>query len=96
MTRGGKITETHIKQQIRDYLNRRGIFNYHNLQSMGSYKGVPDRTMHLKGQVVYIEVKKPGGELSENQKTFQAQCLADGIEYWVVYSVEELIERVEL
>jgi len=40
--------------------------------------------------VVYLEVKTAKGTLSDNQKKFQAQCLTDGIPYWVIRSVEDL------
>ncbi|KKL12659.1 hypothetical protein LCGC14_2533580, partial [marine sediment metagenome] len=36
--RGIRITETHIKSQIKDFLAIKGIFNYHLLQGMGAYK----------------------------------------------------------
>ena len=93
MTRGGKITETHIKGAVKDYLAYKGIFNYPVLQGMGAYKGVPDRIMHYNG-VVYLEIKTPEGKLSEHQLKFQQQCLEDGIEYWIIRSIEDLEERL--
>lgn len=87
-------SETQIKEQIIGYLKIRGIFNYHNLQGVGSYPGLPDRVMHVLGRVVYLEVKTAKGTLSDNQKKFQEQCLADGIDYWVVRSVEDLDEKL--
>ena len=95
MEMGQKITETHIKGQIKDYLNYCGIFNYHLLQGMGAYKGVPDRVMHYKGKVIYLEIKKPKGKMSDNQIVFQSQCIEDGIDYWCVNSVEQLGEQIK-
>lgn len=106
-------SETEIKLQVKKYLEIRRIFSWHIAQSIASYKGAPDRVLHLparnvirtparpgKGQeliwmpaqVVYLEIKKPGGKLSEAQLEFQAQCIRDGIgeNYWVVHSVTEL------
>jgi len=90
MTRSGKVTETHIKGAVKDYLAAHNIFNYHVLQGMGAYKGVPDRIAHFKGRVVYLEIKTPTGKLSEHQLAFQQQCLEDGIDYWVIRSIEDL------
>ena len=89
-----KVTETHIKGQIKDYLALRGIFSAPLLQGMGSYRGLPDRLLHLNGEVVYLEIKKPDGKMSEYQLKFQSQCESDGITYWVVESVEELEQRI--
>ncbi len=89
------ILERDIKSQVKDYLSIRGIFNFPLVQGMGAYKGVPDRVLHYKGQVVYLEIKRPGGKQSEYQKAFEAQCLADGISYWLITSVDELMEKME-
>ncbi len=90
-----KVTETHIKGQIKDYLAALNIFNWPVLQAMGHYKGAPDRIMHYRGRVVYLEIKQPGGKLSEHQERFQAQCAEDKIDYWVVKSTEELEELLK-
>jgi len=85
-----KINETHIKGQIKDYLAFKNIFNYPVLQGMGAYKGIPDRIMHYQGRVVYLEIKTPKGKLSEGQEDFWRQCENDGIDYWVIRSIEDL------
>ena len=93
-------SETQIKKQIIGYLKLRGIFNYYLRQGLGCYPGLPDRVMHLlgsthvRGRVVYLEVKTKTGKLSAHQEIFRHQCLADGIDYWVVRSVEELDENL--
>ena len=95
MTRGGKVTETHIKGQVKDFLAFKGIFNYAVLQGMGAYKGVPDRIAHFKGRVVYLEIKTMKGIMSEHQLAFQGQCLEDGISYFVIRSTEDLERCLE-
>ena len=90
-----KLTEGQIKGQIKAYLAVRHIFNYHNLQALGSYKGLPDRTMQLNGKVVYLEIKKPGAELTPSELAFQEQCERDRVPYWVIRDVDELIKRLE-
>lgn len=88
--RGIRITETHIKSQIKDFLAIKGIFNYHLLQGMGAYKGVPDRVMHYKGRVIYLEIKTPTGKLSEHQENFWRHCINDNVSYWIIRSIEDL------
>lgn len=91
-----RLSETNIKGQTRDYLSIKGIFNYPLLQGVASYKGLPDRVMHLNGQVHYLEIKRPTGKLSSAQEEFQQQCQADGIPYHVIRCIEELQKIVEI
>jgi len=86
--------ETAIKKMIKQYLALKGIFNYHNIQGLGSYLGIPDRTLHLNGQIVYMEVKQPGKDLSMKQQEFKEQCDRDGVPHWTVTSVEDLEEKL--
>ena len=69
-----------------------GIFSYPVTQGMGSYPGLPDRIAHYGGQVYYLEMKTPTGRLSDKQRRFQARCQQDEIEYYVVRSVDDIIE----
>ena len=84
------VTENQIKAQIKDFLGYLGIFNFHLLQALGAYKGIPDKIIHYKGKVIYLEIKRPGGKMSQHQINFQQQCIEDGITYWCVSSSEEL------
>ncbi len=45
---------------------------------------------------VYLELKTPNGKLSPHQQAFKAQCEKDGIEYWEIRSLQDLIERMGL
>ena len=85
-----KIKESDLKSQIKDYLLVKGIFSYHIHQSLGSYAGLPDRVIHFKGKVVYLEIKLPTGKMSEGQLAFRGQCEVDGIKYRVIRSLEDL------
>ena len=93
-----KLSERQIKEQVRDYLAARGLFSFALLQGLGSHPGLPDRVIHIReagqtyGQVIYLEIKAPGGKLSEHQKAFKQQCEESGIIYAEVRSVDELIE----
>lgn len=94
MTRISKVNENHIKSQVKKYLDMRGIFSFHIMQGLGSYPGIPDRIAFIRGAVM-IELKKPGGKQSDNQIAFQKQCEADGIPYWLIDNIEDLVNKVE-
>ena len=85
-----KLTEADIKSQVKDYLAIQGIFSYPLTQGIGSFRGLPDRVIHYKGQVIYLECKRPKRGLSPSQLSFYLQCKRDGILYKVIHSVEEL------
>jgi hypothetical protein len=55
-------------------------------------KGVPDIIVIKppSGQFVALEVKRPEGRLSVEQKEFEAACQARGGQYHVVHSIEEV------
>ena len=89
------MKESDLKLQIKDYLSLKGIFNFPITQGLGSYRGAPDRLMHFKGRVHYLEIKLPVGKMSPNQLALQQQCLEDGIGYHVIRSLEDLIEITE-
>lgn len=90
-----RMTETDLKSQIKDYLAIRGIFSFPITQGLGSYRGAPDRIMHLNSEVVYLEIKLPKGKMSEWQSAFQEQCKSDGIDYQVIKSLEDLQSIIE-
>ncbi len=87
--------ETDIKHAVKQYLDIKGIFSYPLLQGLGAYKGLPDRAMHFKGRVVYLEIKKPKGKLSIHQEAFGLTCFTDGIEYLVIRSLDDIMNYVE-
>ena len=95
MRREPKVLESHIKEQVKDYLAFKGIFNFPITQGLGSYRGAPDRVLHLNGRVVYLEIKTPTGKLSEYQERFEDQCYDDGISYWLIRSIEDLERLME-
>ncbi len=45
--------------------------------------------------VIWIEIKDATGKQSEAQKTFEDEVKAQGCEYYVVRSLDDLIEEVE-
>jgi Holliday junction resolvase len=68
--------ETAEKKAIKDYLNLMGIFNFHVLQGLGCYPGIPDIIAVINGIMIGIEIKaknKKGliGKQSDKQVCFQ-------------------------
>ena len=85
--------ETAIKRQVKQYLQYRGWFVFPVLQGLGAYKGISDLIALKRGRVAFIEVKRPGGRQSEHQKSFQENIEAQGGEYWLVRSVDDVMLR---
>lgn len=61
--------------------------------------GVPDRVVILPGgRVIFVELKKPGGRLSERQKlmTQKLKDLGTDVRHlWNVEQVQEFLEEVK-
>lgn len=87
-----EISENDIKRQVKNYLNIKGWFNFHILQGIGAFKGIPDRIAIKNGRVILLEIKKPGGKLSEHQQRFKESMERAGGEYYVVRSLEEIMK----
>ena len=51
--------------------------------------GVPDRILVIKGKVIFVEFKKPGGVLSPRQKLWVNRFEALGVGVRVISSMEE-------
>ena len=91
-------TETDILRAIRTYLQLRGWFVIRHQAGLGSARGFPDLIAVKDGQVVFIEVKTPKGQLSSYQRAFWDELTAYGGSYVVLRSVkdaEELAQEFE-
>lgn len=64
------------------------------LQSMGMLSGVSDLVLLFDRETVYVEVKTATGRLSASQKDFKKLCDETGRPYYVVRSLDEVIEIV--
>ena len=91
---GFEPSENDIKRAVKDFLKLKHIFCFYLLQGLGAYPGLPDMVAHIKGRVVYIEVKTKRGKLSLAQGFFQAECEEDGVDYWVVRDVMDIEGRL--
>lgn len=86
--------ETAEKNAIKQYLNLKGIFWYYNLQTLGSFKGVPDLTFIKDGTTVQCEVKTPKGRQSDYQKEFQKNWEANGGVY-ILGGIDEVLKYIK-
>ena len=89
-----KISENDIKKQAKDYLSLKGYFHFYLLAGMGAYKGIPDIIAIKNNRVLFLEIKRPGGKLSEYQRQFQADINGQGGEYYVIKSLDDLIKII--
>lgn len=65
-------------------------------QSKYSLNGVADIIVIVKGKVIFIEVKRPGGKQSPAQKEFEKLCFENNATYFVATSLEEVISNLKL
>jgi len=86
-----KVTQT----QCIEYLKLKKFYVIRNQQGMGSHKGLSDVTaISPNGDVYWIEFKAPKGVLSEYQEDFQAELNARYQYYWVIKSLDELLDKL--
>lgn len=66
------------------------------LKRMGVIAGVPDLVFVTReGRATFVEIKRPGGKLSESQRAFMAKCYEQHTPYHVVESLDDAIELFE-
>ena len=85
------VRESDVRKAVRDWLRLNGWTVYHNMGGPLSYRGLSDLTAIKGGRVVWIEVKRPQGRQSEEQRKFQADIEAAGGEYLLVRDVDDLL-----
>ena len=98
------MKEKDIQKQILEYLKIKKIFHYRN--NTGGFMdknnhfyrygevGSPDIICVINGIYIAIEVKQPKGKQSEGQKAFQENLEKAGGKYWLVYSLEDVIDKL--
>ena len=89
-----RISENDIKKQVKDYLSLKGYFHFYLLAGMGAYKGIPDIIAIKNNRVLFLEIKRLGGKLSEWQQQFQLDIEGQGGEYYIIKSLEDLIKVI--
>ena len=88
--------ESDIQRAIRDYLRLMGWFVWHNLQSLGSYRGLADLTAVKNGIVMFIEVKTSRGRLTQHQKRFRDHLTRAGGRYIVARSIDDVEDVISV
>lgn len=97
--------EVDIQRTVCDYLARKKHFfsrinNTPIYDPVGKFfralpkytlKGFPDVLVLWKGYPVFLEIKTTKGKQSPEQIEFQARCKEQGIEYWVIRKLEDVI-----
>lgn len=103
-----RITEDDVEKQIRDYLLIAllpGVEHFHvpngaklgarqvwQMKAAGMKAGIPDRCFLYQGRAYFIEVKKPGGVLSDSQRVMFPKIRTVGCPVEICRSVED-VER---
>jgi hypothetical protein len=90
-----------------DYLTAKKIFHYRQNSGafMGEYKGkqrffcfgskgAPDIVAVIGGKYIGIECKIGKNKQSEHQKEFERKLKIAGGEYWLIYTIDELILKL--
>lgn len=104
-----KLSETQILTQCLDYLKRKRYFAYRNNSGATVYETNGRRRlvryghagssdiigMMPDGRFLAIEVKRPGGKLTELQANFLNNVNDNGGVGMVVFSLEDLIDELE-
>ncbi len=74
--------------------NSGGIFSDGHYRKLPKHAmtGIPDIIVIRDGFFIGLEVKQAKGRQSDNQKDFETLCKKNGAEYYVVHSLEDVIE----
>lgn len=104
------LTEKDIENEILTYLayvgrgffwkcNNVGVYDprigaYRKAKSKHIIRGVSDILGVLDGRFVAIEVKKPGGKVSEHQQNYLDRINKEGGIGFVAYSVEDVTKEL--
>ena len=65
------------------------------LKRMGLRPGVADLVFIKDGRAYFLEMKKPGGNQSDNQIDFQLDCAIVKAQYAVTWSFEEAVKILQ-
>jgi len=91
------LTEKQIEKKLRERIAAAGGMAL-KFVSPGC-NGVPDRLVFLPGgQILLVELKKPGEDLTPLQKSMRKKFLNLGFKYYVIDSyekVEDLINEIQ-
>lgn len=95
------ISETQISKEIRDYLNKRGIYNLRlnsgKVRVRGGWmqlcdEGTPDRYCLFKGKSIFIETKVPGEKPTDEQLAAHDRIRRSGGIIIIAERLDDVIE----
>lgn len=105
-------SESRIQQEIvihfnNTYPNLRGCLCYNNNNSVGGYrgkvnkflgiiKGRSDMVLYYQSKAFMIELKTEEGRQRKDQAEWEATMKIQGFEYYVIRSLEEFINLIEV
>ena len=89
------MNERDITRAIMDYLLLKGAWVFKVHGHLGQKKGVPDILACLQGRFIAIEVKRPGGKLSEYQEREIAAIERAGGRTIVARDVSDVMDLLE-
>lgn len=101
-----KVSEKDIQKAIIEYLGYKKVFFYRN--NSGAFKrddghfyrfgalGSPDIVCVIASQYIGIEVKAPKAKQSDHQKAFQQALEVAGGKYILAYSLDDVINSLEV
>lgn len=73
----------------------RNLFEARNLKNEGVTAGVSDLILVLNGVVVFLELKAGRNKQQETQKLFEKKVKGLGHQYYVVRSLDDVVEILE-
>lgn len=88
--------EAELKTAIKKYLRLTGWFIFHVQQGMYSYPGIADMVAIKDGITIWIETKVHPRKQSPGQIKFQNDVEQAGGIYILAYSIDDLIEKVQV
>jgi len=106
MTRYKQTPEQKVMKAVTDYLNLKKIF-WINIKTTGTWdsklqiyrtspytlKGTADLLVIKNCDPIFCELKAKSGRQSADQKLFQKMCENEGVEYYIIRSIDDLIEN---
>ena len=103
--------EKDIERQVLDFLHLNKYFAWKNPTggyfdankgvmrrhaSRYAIRGTPDIILIIQGKFVGLEVKSKKGLQSEHQKEFESRCRLAGGHYFIIRSVEDLMQALDV
>ena len=90
------MNESHIRQQIREWLQIHGYYVVLMVASPISHKGIPDLMAYgPNGKRLDIEVKTATGKMSVHQVEYEARITELGHTYVLARSLEDVINAMK-